>query len=248
MIPKVIHYCWFGHGKMPAIGEECIKSWQKHMPDCEIKRWDESNFDVNMCTYTRQAYEARKFAFVSDYARFWILYRFGGVYFDTDVRVLKSFNPILAQGAFMGNESEKEMAVAPGLGLGCEAGNLFLKEMIDMYEGLDFTDGNGNPNLVTIVALTTNMLRRHGLNDDVMHVQNVAGFRIYPAEFFASRINADHYIPCTSNSYSQHLYARTWVPTGQRLKLQFMQLLPLTFARFLVKAKSWLLHSSRKSN
>ncbi len=89
-IPKIIHYCWFGGKPLPKMANKCIASLKKYLPDYEIKQWDESNFDVNIIPYTQQAYEAKKYAFVSDYARFWILYNYGGLYFDTDVKVIKS--------------------------------------------------------------------------------------------------------------------------------------------------------------
>ena len=106
MIPKVIHYCWFGGNPLPASAKKCIASWRKYLPDYEIKEWNESNFDVNIIPYTAEAYKAKKYAFVSDYARFWILYKYGGLYFDTDVEVIKNMDDIIAKGAFMGCENE----------------------------------------------------------------------------------------------------------------------------------------------
>ena len=102
MIPHVIHYCWFGGKPLPKLAVDCIASWRKYLPGYEIKEWNESNFDVNIIPYTSEAYAARKYAFVSDYARFWILYHYGGVYFDTDVEVIQPLAPLLEKGAFMG--------------------------------------------------------------------------------------------------------------------------------------------------
>ncbi len=105
MIPKIIHYCWFGGNPLPDDAKNCIASWKKYFPDYEIKEWNESNFDLNCCPYVKEAYEAKKWAFVSDYARFWILYHHGGLYFDTDVEVIKPFDDILSRGGFMGQEA-----------------------------------------------------------------------------------------------------------------------------------------------
>ncbi len=123
MIPKIIHYCWFGGNPLPPLAEKCIASWQKFLPDYEIKRWDESNFDVNIIPYTQQAYESKKYAFVSDYARFWILYKFGGLYFDTDVEIIRPMDDIIAAGPFMGCENPAQdgatpnsLGIAPGPG------------------------------------------------------------------------------------------------------------------------------------
>ena len=119
MIPKIIHYCWFGRKALPRSAKKCIESWKKYLPDYEIKEWNEDNFDVNMIPYTQEAYSAKRYAFVSDYARFYILYHYGGIYFDTDVEVIKPIDDILEKGAFMGCETIAEeeipLYVAPGL-------------------------------------------------------------------------------------------------------------------------------------
>ena len=122
MIPKVIHYCWFGRNPLPKSALKCIDSWRKFFPDYEIKEWNEDNFDVNIIKYTQDAYNAKKYAFVSDYARIWILYNYGGVYFDTDVEVISPMTDIIEKGPFMGfeinNSTENKIAVNPGLGIG----------------------------------------------------------------------------------------------------------------------------------
>ena len=130
MIPKIIHYCWFGHNPLPELAKKCIASWKNYFPDYEIKEWNESNFDVNAIPYTEEAYKQKKYAFVSDYARFWILYHYGGLYFDTDVEVIKPMNEIIERGPFMGCEntaknrnkvvdsSGLELGVNPGLVIG----------------------------------------------------------------------------------------------------------------------------------
>ena len=143
MIPKIIHYCWFGRNPLPQSAKECIASWKKFLPDYEIKEWNEDNFDVNITTYTSEAYKARKFAFVSDYARFWILYNYGGLYFDTDVEILKPLDDIIQRGGFMGiekiegstfdNFKDDTVLVNPGLGLGVEKGHSLYKEVLDIY-------------------------------------------------------------------------------------------------------------------
>lgn len=106
MIPKIIHYCWFGRGPLPELAQKCIASWKKYLPDYEIKEWNEDNFDVNIIPYTAEAYAEKKYAFVSDYARFWVLYKYGGIYFDTDVEVIRPLDDIIAKGNFMGCETD----------------------------------------------------------------------------------------------------------------------------------------------
>ena len=138
MIPKVIHYCWFGGNPLPESAQKCIASWRKFLPDYEIKEWNESNFDVNAIPYTAQAYAAKKYAFVSDYARFSILYDNGGLYFDTDVEVIRPMDDIIENGPFMGFEIDAsgidfKKAVAPGLGLGANPGLGLYKEILEHY-------------------------------------------------------------------------------------------------------------------
>ena len=118
---------------LPHLAVKCINSWKRYFPDYEIKEWNESNFDVNIIPYTKEAYEAKRYAFVSDYARFWILYHYGGIYFDTDVEVIKPMNDIISKGAFMGWETAVKknipVYINPGLGIGCETGNLIYREL-----------------------------------------------------------------------------------------------------------------------
>ena len=159
-IPKIIHYCWFGGNPLPELAQKCIASWKKYCPEYEIREWNESNFDLNCCDYVREAYEAKKWAFVSDYARFWILYHKGGIYFDTDVEIIKPLNEILKQGAFLGCETL--YTVAPGLGMAANPGLVIYKEMLDFYEKRHFRNQNGAIDTTTIVTYTTQILMQHG--------------------------------------------------------------------------------------
>lgn len=213
MIPKIIHYCWFGGKPLPALAIKCIASWKKFHPDYEIKRWDESNFDVNAIPYTRDAYIKGKFAFVSDYARFFILYQRGGIYLDTDVELIRPLNDILAVGPFMGDEMPGRCA--PGLGMGTYPKMTFLKEMIDFYHSLSFIKEDGSLNCNTIVTYTTSALMKYGYKK-VDAVQQIAGFTIYPAEYFCPINYFTKERLITLNTYSIHHYAESWVSTRMR--------------------------------
>ena len=215
MIPKVIHYCWFGRNSLPSLAIKCIASWRKYLPDYEIKEWNEDNFDVNVIPYTKEAYQAKKYAFVSDYARFWILYKYGGLYFDTDVEVIKPLDDIIARGAFMGCEGQVLMngkivpTVAPGLGLGVSPGLNLYKEMLDLYATLHFQHPGGSLNLKTVVQYTTEALVKHGLksSDDI---QQCAGMFIYPREYFCPISVEDGKLRVTPKTYTIHHYAQSW--------------------------------------
>ena len=214
MIPKVIHYCWFGRNPLPSLAVKCIASWRKYLPDYEIKEWNEDNFDVNVIPYTKEAYQAKKYAFVSDYARFWILYKYGGLYFDTDVEVIKPLDDIIARGAFMGCEgkagiSSLNLGVNPGLGLGVSPGFGLYKEMLDLYATLHFQLPDGTLNLKTVVQYTTEVLAGHGLKNR-NDIQPCMGILIYPREYFCPISVEDGKLRITSNTYTIHHYAQSW--------------------------------------
>lgn len=208
MIPKTIHYCWFGRNPLPKSARKCIASWRKYFPDYEIKEWNEDNFDVNIIPYTAEAYAMKKYAFVSDYARFYILYYNGGLYFDTDVKVIRTMDDIIERGAFMG--MEKMFGVNPGLGIAAEAGLVIYKEILDYYDGLAFLDKERKPLSGTVVKHTTDVLQRHGL---ILRpeMQEVAGIWIYPSEYFNPLDDATGRLTITDNTRSIHLYSKTWV-------------------------------------
>lgn len=212
MIPQKIHYCWFGGKPLNTLGEKCLKSWKKYFPDYEIIEWNESNFDFNCCQYVKEAYEAKKWAFVSDYVRYKVLYEQGGVYFDTDVEVVKSFNDVLEKGSFMGCENpviEIDVAVNPGIGCAAEPRLDFYKEVLDDYEKSSFLNEDGTLNLYTIVERTTDLLKKHGL-ENTTDIQCVADINIYPAEYFCPIDLRDGVLRITENTYSIHHYAASW--------------------------------------
>lgn len=214
VIPKKIHYCWFGSAPLPDLAVKCIRSWQEFLPDFQIIEWNEKNFDVNINDYTREAFKEKKYAFVSDYARFWILYQFGGVYFDTDVELIRPLYEILEQGPFMGCEHDgganSEIAVAPGLGLAGTPNHPIFKQVLDFYDTLHFSV-NGKLNLTTVVHYTTAILKRNGLKN-VEHLQQVGGINIFPKEFFCPKSFETGEMMMTKNTYSIHHFAASWRP------------------------------------
>ncbi len=214
MIPKVIHYCWFGGNEIPEKDRECILSWKKYMPDYEIKEWNEQNFDINCCQYVKDAYKAKKWAFVSDYARFWILYNFGGVYFDTDVEIIKSVNPILKNGPFMGLESVGN--VNPGLGLAANSGMDLFKDVLEDYHNSNFFQYPGVQTDQNVVGKVTNILLTKGFDAESLDVQKVGGVTIYPPEFFCPMNYRTHEVIITDNTYSIHHYAASWITKEEK--------------------------------
>lgn len=207
MIPKIIHYCWFGGKPLPELAQKCIASWKKFLPDYEIKEWNENNYDVRKIPYTAQAYDAKKYAFVSDYARFDILYQYGGVYFDTDVEVIKPMDDILANGAFMGLESAGN--IASGLGIAAESGMRIYKEIIDSYVQENFVNDDGSLNIKTVVIRVSDIFRQYGFtNDDKL--QCCSGVKIYPIDFFCPKSYSTGTLTITDNTRTIHHYDGSW--------------------------------------
>ena len=242
-IPKIIHYCWFGRNPLPESAIKCINSWRKFFPDYEIKEWNEENFDVNIIPYTAEAYSVKKYAFVSDYARFWILYKYGGLYFDTDVEVIKSMDDIVGRGGFMGIEVDGENGtyplVAPGLGLAIEAGNPIYKSIIDYYQTQRFLNDDGIPNNITVVHHNTKILKEHGLQP-INEIQEVGGIWIYPRDFFNPLNDNTGKLTITSNTYSIHWYTKTWLPKQNLFRQWLSRMSHRIFGLYLHKLRKSL--------
>ncbi len=225
MITKIIHYCWFGRNPLPESAQKCIASWRKFFPDYEIKEWNEDNFDVNIVPYTAEAYSVKKYAFVSDYARFWILYNYGGLYFDTDVEVIKPMEDIIERGPFMGIEVESKDTdngpsmpmVAPGLALGAEPQMEFYDNVIQYYNKLHFLNKALNPNMITVVKHVTSVLEENGLQA-TNELQNVSGIWIYPRDYFNPLDSLTGRLKLTENTRSIHWYMNSWSDTSKFYK------------------------------
>ena len=210
-IPKTIHYCWFGGKPLPDLAQKCIASWKKFCPNYEIKEWNEQNYDVRKITYTAQAYDAKKYAFVSDYARFDILYQYGGIYFDTDVELIKPLDEIINQGSFLGLEAPG--SINAGLGLASLASNPIFLEILDSYKSDNFININGSYNLKTVVTRVSDIFKKHGFSDKT-EIQKVAGFIIYPMEYFCPKDVYSGAITLTENTYTIHHFDASWVDNG----------------------------------
>lgn len=238
MIPRVIHYCWFGGNPLPEEAVKCIKTWKKYCPQYEIREWNESNFDIMSCEYVREAYKAKKWAFVSDYARFKILYEHGGIYFDTDVELIKTLETLIFKGSFMGCEEGEQLLVAPGLGLGAEKKMDIYKEIIDYYECQKFYKNDGTINTDTVVKRVTDILYKYGFKGNG-EIEYVAGINIYPPEFFCPKNYYTGEVNVTSNTVSIHHYDATWYELEEKKDYEFQKfanrLFGLKFGKILGK-------------
>ena len=228
MIPKVIHYCWFGGNPLPESALRCIESWRKYLPDYEIKEWNESNFDVDTIRFTQEAYKLKQYAFVSDYARFWILNNFGGVYFDTDVELIKPIDDIVERGAFTGMEiSYKKGAglwgIAPGLGIAGEKGNPIFSELLSKYEKMHFVNCRGSFS-VTVVKMFSQIMNKLSYSMDDAGVAIFDHINVYPKDYFCPKNYITGELTVTENTRSIHHYAATWVKKKSLFQRFFQRL------------------------
>lgn len=229
MIPKVIHYCWFGRGGLTPLAKRCIASWRKFLPGYEIREWNEDNFDVNGIPYTAEAYKAGKYAFVSDYARFQVLYQFGGVYFDTDVEVIRPLDDVLEKGPFMGFERvDDRPAVNPGLGLAAEPEMPLYRAILDRFARMSFLSENGDINPCTMIPMVTELLKERGLSGDGT-VERVAGITVYPPDWFNPFDDATGRLRRTDNTRTIHWFAKSWLPAEAAWKTASKRLLRRLF-------------------
>ena len=207
-IPKKIHYCWLGRNPKPKSVLKCIESWKEFCPDYEIIEWNEDNLDISSHLYSKQAYDAKAWAFATDYFRLWIVYTHGGIYLDTDVQVIKSLDPLLEHKAFMGFETEHE--INSGLGFGAEAGSAFLAENMKAYDSLVYCNPDGTYNRTPAPAYSTEVAKRYGLTPDTGRIQTVLDLTCYPREYFSPKDYFTNRIRTTRNTYSIHHYSATW--------------------------------------
>lgn len=211
MIPKKIHYCWFGRGEKPKLAKKCIASWKKYCPDYEIIEWNEDNFDINTNEYTKWCYENKKYAFLSDYVRLLVVYQNGGIYFDTDVELVRNPDFLLKNQAFFGFESNEHMNT--GIGFGAEAGNVAVKQMISEYEPLL----DGKHGTIMCPKLNTEALVKLGLNRDGSYQEFPWG-TVYPKEYFNPYESTTGMLNKTENTVSIHWYMGSCLTIKQKIR------------------------------
>lgn len=221
MIPKTIHYCWFGRKPLPKLAKKCIKSWKMYCPDYEIIQWNEDNFDISACPlYVRQAYEAKKWAFVTDYVRLRVVYEHGGIYLDTDVELVKSPDALLEEKAFFG--LEYGTYIATGLGFGAEKAAPILRRLMDDYQDIPFINKDGSLDLVACPVRNSQVFIDNGLKQDNT-MQRICDCLILPAEHLCPYDGRSKELNITPNTVSIHWYSGSWVPKEQRISKETHQ-------------------------
>ena len=209
MIPKIIHYCWFGGAPLPELTKKCIESWKKYCPDYEIKQWNETNFDVNFCDFAKEAFQTKKWAFLSDCARLKIIYQEGGIYLDTDVELLKPLDPLLEHACYLAEETTG--LINTGLGFGAEKGNPVIGELLQQYNG-HFQLAEGIFDSVPCPRKNTEPLYQYGYKPGGTEIWTAENVTVYPAEYFCPTDYITGSTKITSNTYSIHHFLALWKP------------------------------------
>lgn len=234
-IPKTIHYCWFGGAEKNQLIRKCISSWKKYCPDYEIIEWNETNFDINCCDYVREAYEARKWAFVSDYARLWILYTYGGIYLDTDVELIKTLNPMLKYRTFFASEDNHN--INTGIGVGSVSHSCNIQRLLESYIGIHFLNqADGQCDLLPCTTRNTvTFENEEGAVSDFLDKVSEDRLIIFSKEYFCPFNNITGEMDITDKTVAIHWFNASWRSKSINIRERLMRPLKRFFKLKFVK-------------
>jgi len=232
MIPRIIHYCWFGGNPLPELAEKCITSWRKHCPDYEIRFWSETNFDINTVPFTAQVAKVKKWGFIVDYIRAYVVYNYGGIYLDTDVELIKPFTEDILQNiCFGGFENKKN--INPGSIFAGRQGCVIAKKLMDFYAEYNFIQEDGELNLTPSPKIFTRILLKHGLKQNNTY-QELDEFTAYPAEYFCPMPLNTRLVNITKNTYAIHHYVGSWLSDEELWRVEVRKKICLKFGENIV--------------
>ena len=240
-IPKVIHYCWFGRGELHRLAEKCIQSWKKYCPDYEIVCWNEDNFDINQNKYAREAYEAGKWAFVSDYVRLKVLYDEGGIYLDTDVELIKPLDPLIEENGYMGFDDRG--IISTGLGFACEKGNDLVAALLADYDDISFVLPDGTYDITPCPDRNAKVFERLGMDISNQN-QLFMGIKMLPEDYLCPMKYYTGKKLITPNTYSIHYFCASWTSSTTKRTMLLKRIIGVRlydklYGKFLHKIK-WL--------
>ena len=215
MIPKIIHYFWVGGNPKPKSVLQCIKSWKKYCPDYKIMEWNESNYDFNKNAYMKQAFENKRWGFVTDCARFDVIYEYGGIYLDTDVELIKNLDSLLTHNSFFGYEEADDYYINCGSGFGSCAKNPIIKDLRDYYDNVYFVNDDATLNLIPLPIHNMHIFKKIGVNYD-NSLQNIDENVFYPSDYFCPKNFETGLLKITDNTYSIHHYDASWYNDKQQ--------------------------------
>lgn len=220
MIPKIIHYCWLSGDPYPRDIKACIKSWKRFLPDYEIWLWDLNRFPLDKSQWVREAYESKKYAFAADYIRMYALYHYGGIYLDSDVEVLKSYDDLLDLPYFIGQENSPSGIEAATIG--SEAGNPFIKMMLDSYDGRHFILPDGSPDISCPLpyamreCIEKNFKYHLMVNGRKDFIRDNKTVNVFPVDYFSPKEWYSGKMDITENTYSIHHFKSSWMPADRK--------------------------------
>ena len=242
MIPKKIHYCWFGKGEKPELAKQCIESWKKHLPDYEIKEWNEENFNIDSNIYCKEAYQVKKYAFVTDYVRLYALYKEGGIYMDTDVEVVKNLDVFLKHPAFSGFENNNK--VPTGI-MASQKNNKWIKDLLKYYDNKQFIKEDGTYDLTTNVETISKIsIDKYGLKPNNSYQELKKQIVFYPHDWFCPKDWNTGNIIMTENTHTIHHFSGSWHSKKDKKQIQKKKKLINKFGekKGLVKYEKYLKH------
>lgn len=219
MIPKIIHYIWFGGNPFPEKVAYCIETWKKYLPDYEFKLWDENSFDVNTIRFTKEAYENKKWAFVSDYVRVYVLHNYGGIYLDTDIEVLRSLDDLLNNRMILGTDDRGYLTAF----MASERCHPFWKNILDHYEKSSFVLDDGSLKIEVNNTLLQNELTKYGYRVSNSYQELKEGIKIFPDEYFHVVSLVDGSVHKTEKSYTIHWHTLLWISPWRKF-VRFIRL------------------------
>jgi mannosyltransferase OCH1-like enzyme len=248
-IPRTLHFCWFGKGEKSETIKKCMESWKKFCPDYKIMEWNEETFDINKApVYVQEAYGSRKWAFISDYVRLWALDKFGGVYVDADIEIVKPIERFLLHEGFSGftEVKEKDFEI-PAAMMGAKKGNEYVKFLLSYYSDRHFLkDGKPDLTQANIYIITSMTLSKYPSFKLDNSLQEIPEFVYYPYEFFTPKFNHHHHVPIiTNNTYCIHYHNESWMSPSEKKRIKVISLLsiiglkkPLSAVYHLIKGKN----------
>lgn len=244
-IPRIIHYCWFGNHSMSELEKRCLNSWREKCPDYEIRKWDEDSFDLEASPFASEAHKNQMWAFVSDYVRLFVLYKYGGIYMDTDVEVIGSLDDYLGENAFSGFEDEDNAVTCI---IGSEAGHMMIHKLLQYYEGRHFVLKDGSMDITPNTEIITSIAKDEGLILNNKK-QTVSGMTFFPSDFFCPKSHRTGVTSITNNTACIHHFSGSWLTDEQRGRVEISRALERKYGKdaghLLFLLYKYLLHPDR---